>query len=332
MDASLIEVNKVSPPISFLMIFNFSAVSAGRMLVDNGNAPGLISFCHYQKVTTPLPSMSRCYLYCITLQCTCFSFLNTFLLAPRDTALSSVAIAAILQIRMALWVSLKKTIPLPNKPEPEPTPRLTLLSTFLGCNNTWSLLDHCCSRCKFSVVACMCSTTPKRMLIWLSSSHFCGRCTAGRAAAGRAGLEAGRLWEREPEPTLRARGVRARPGRAGDLVALDRPDWEKMGAGQCGLGGLGVWAGENGARDRPGLGERVGRAGVAGQRAGEVGARLGGPGQCGQNRLHYTDEEHFNLILMLSHTLNSTLISIDSTVVHLHFSTVFIDGLLFYRI
>ncbi|KAH9619639.1 hypothetical protein KSS87_022222 [Heliosperma pusillum] len=85
------------------------------------------------------------------------------------------------------------------------------------------------------------------------------------------------LWEREPEPTLRARGVRARPGRAGDLVALDRPDWEKMGAGQCGLGGLGVWAGENGARDRPGLGKRVGRAGVAGQRAGEVGARLGGP-------------------------------------------------------
>ncbi|KAH9614619.1 hypothetical protein KSS87_005743 [Heliosperma pusillum] len=92
------------------------------------------------------------------------------------------------------------------------------------------------------------------------------------------------LWEREPEPTLRARGVRARPGRAGDLVALDRPDWEKMGAGQCGLGGLGVWAGENGARDRPGMGERVGRARVAGQRAGEVGARLGGPGQCGPGR------------------------------------------------
>ncbi|KAH9624715.1 hypothetical protein KSS87_015614 [Heliosperma pusillum] len=103
------------------------------------------------------------------------------------------------------------------------------------------------------------------------------RCTAGRAAAGRAGLQRAGLWEREPEPTVRARGVRARPGRAGDLVALDRPDWEKMGAGQCGLGGLGVWAGENGARDRPGLGERVGRAGVAGQRAGEVGARLGGP-------------------------------------------------------
>ncbi|KAH9612030.1 hypothetical protein KSS87_022005, partial [Heliosperma pusillum] len=98
----------------------------------------------------------------------------------------------------------------------------------------------------------------------------------------RAGLQRAGLWEREPEPTLRARGVRARPGRAGDLVALDRPDWEKMGAGQCGLGGLGVWAGENGARDRPGLGERVGRAGVAGQRAGEVGARLGGPGPCGR--------------------------------------------------
>ncbi|KAH9622703.1 hypothetical protein KSS87_017575 [Heliosperma pusillum] len=100
---------------------------------------------------------------------------------------------------------------------------------------------------------------------------------AGLQRAGPGWKRAG-LLEREPEPTLRARGVRARPGRAGDLVALDRPDWEKMGAGQCGLGGLGVWAGENGARDRPGLGERVGRAGVAGQRAGEVGARLGGPG------------------------------------------------------
>ncbi|KAH9610850.1 hypothetical protein KSS87_003467 [Heliosperma pusillum] len=95
---------------------------------------------------------------------------------------------------------------------------------------------------------------------------------AGLQRAGPGWKRAG-LWEREPEPTLRARGVRAGPGRAGDLVALDRPDWEKMGAGQCGLGGLGVWAGENGARDRPGLGERVGRAGVAGQRAGEVGAR-----------------------------------------------------------
>ncbi|KAH9617930.1 hypothetical protein KSS87_007988 [Heliosperma pusillum] len=109
---------------------------------------GLDTLCH---VSSLVPG-EECLLTMEMRLCTCFSFLNTFLLAPRDAALSSVAIAAILQIRMALWVSLKKTIPLPNKPEPEPTPCLTLLSTFLGCNNTWSLLDHCCSRSNEQVI------------------------------------------------------------------------------------------------------------------------------------------------------------------------------------